>query len=81
MPQSEPDVFVENHGSVCIVQPMSEAAREWIDENVQTKGWQWICGGLGFEMEARHRVPSSPPDRHDRHGGVCKLPAIIRSSV
>jgi hypothetical protein len=49
MPQSEPDVLVENHGSVCIVQPMSEAAREWIDENVQTEGWQWIGGGLAVE--------------------------------
>lgn len=50
-----PDVIVENHGSVCMVTPMSPAARTWVDENVQLEGWQWL--GASFACEPRY-VPS-----------------------
>ena len=43
------DFVVQNHGSVAVLQPLSTAAREWIDANVQSEGWQWIGGGLSME--------------------------------
>jgi len=46
------DVLVENHGSVCMVTPMSLAAHTWVDENVQPEGWQWI--GASFSCEPRY---------------------------
>jgi hypothetical protein len=43
------DVTVENHGSVFIFQPHTDAAKKWIEDNVQVEGWQWIGGGLAVE--------------------------------
>lgn len=43
-----PDVTVEDHGSLAIFQPLTPAAREWIDENVQEDA-QWWCDGLVVE--------------------------------
>lgn len=39
------DVSVENHGSIFIVQPLSEAANDWIAEHVGDDA-QWFGGGL-----------------------------------
>ena len=47
-----PDVFVENHGSVCMVTPMSPAACAWVDENVSLESWQWL--GASFACEPRY---------------------------
>lgn len=49
------DVLVENHGSVCMVTPMSPTARKWVDENVQPESWQWL--GASFACEPRY-LPS-----------------------
>jgi hypothetical protein len=46
------DVVVENHGSVCLMTPMSPAARVWVDENVQLDDWQWL--GASFVCEPRY---------------------------
>jgi hypothetical protein len=46
------DVIVENHGSVCMLTPMSPAAREWVDENVPLESWQWL--GASFACEPRY---------------------------
>lgn len=43
------DIRVENHGTIMLVIPESDAAREWIDENVHTEGWQWIGPALAIE--------------------------------
>ena len=40
------DVRVENHGSIVIIQPLTAAAREWLQEN--TNG-MWWGGGLACE--------------------------------
>jgi hypothetical protein len=46
------DVLVGDHGSVCMVTPMSPAAREWVDENVSLESWQWL--GTSFSCEPRY---------------------------
>lgn len=43
------DVRFENHGTIGIIQPLTNAGRDWIDENVETESWQWIAGGLACE--------------------------------
>ena len=44
-----PDVLVDNFGSVVGITPMTPAAQEWIDENCQTEGWQWLGATLNVE--------------------------------
>lgn len=48
------DVRVENHGSLYVFQPLTAAAREWVDEHVALEGWQWIGGGFAVEPRYAH---------------------------
>ena len=32
--KNEVDVFVENHGTILLIRPVSDVAREWIDEHI-----------------------------------------------
>jgi hypothetical protein len=43
------DYYVENSGSIVTITPQSDAAKEWIDENVHTESWQWLGRALGVE--------------------------------
>ncbi len=36
------DFEIINGGSLCGIVPMREEAQDWIDENVETEGWQWM---------------------------------------
>ena len=45
---SGPDYRVENHGSLALVYPISQDAKNWIDENVSSDS-QWFGGGLAVE--------------------------------
>lgn len=45
----KPDVVVANHGSVIMITPRTQAAREWVDENVGIEDWQWIGGAFACE--------------------------------
>jgi len=48
-PEGEADVEVEDLGSIVLLRPKSDAAREWIDENLQLEDWQWYEGGAAIE--------------------------------
>jgi len=43
------DVTVENHGTIVMVRPVSEAAQTWVKENVQLQGWQWLGGAFAVK--------------------------------
>lgn len=43
------DVSVSNHGSVILFAPLTDKAREWINDNVQAEGWQFFGGSLAVE--------------------------------
>ncbi len=42
------DATFENCGSLWLVRPLTDAAREWIDENVDPDA-QWLGGALAVE--------------------------------
>ena len=46
------DVYVENHGSLFMVTPLSDSSRQWVQENVATESWQWL--GSSFSVEHRY---------------------------
>jgi hypothetical protein len=48
------DVLVSNQGTIFTFTPLTSAAREWIEENVASEGWQWLGGSLCVE----HRYAS-----------------------
>jgi len=43
------DVQVDNQGTIVAITPLSDAAREWLDENVKAESWQWVGDTLGVE--------------------------------
>jgi hypothetical protein len=45
------DILIHNRGSMFGFQPTSDVGRTWIDENLQTEGWQW----LGRTLYVDHR--------------------------
>ena len=49
------DVTVVCHGSVSRIVPETQAATDWINENVQTEGWQWQ--GKSLVVESRFIIP------------------------
>ena len=48
----QPDVRIEEHGTVTTLQPCTLCGRSWIDANVEAEGWQWI--GSRLAVEPRH---------------------------
>jgi hypothetical protein len=35
-----PDIRVDAHGTVVLLTPLTETARQWIDDNVEVEPWQ-----------------------------------------
>lgn len=46
---NRPDVEFLNHGSVCMVVPLTDAAKDWVEENLALESWQWLGGGFACE--------------------------------
>ena len=44
-----PDVRVDHDFSITSFTLLTEAARDWFDENVHAEGWQWFGGRLCIE--------------------------------
>ena len=42
----KPDVEIRNEGSIFTFTPVTKTAQDWINENVQTEGWQWLGKAL-----------------------------------
>lgn len=43
------DFRITYHGTITLLEPLTPACREWIDENVATEGWQWFGKALAIE--------------------------------
>ena len=40
------DFQITDQGTIILVRPLNEAARQWLDENVVSEPWQWVDGAL-----------------------------------
>ena len=43
------DVIVGGGGSIYTLTPLSDEAKAWIDENVESEGYQWLGSSLCVE--------------------------------
>ena len=43
------DFQIADQGSILLFRPLTEAARQWLDENVVAEPWQWVQGALCVE--------------------------------
>jgi hypothetical protein len=49
------DLTVHNEGTIVVITPRTLLARNWISENVQSEGWQWL--GMSLCIEPRMAGP------------------------
>jgi hypothetical protein len=47
-----PDVLVRNEGTVFVFCPLTDRAKDWLEENVESESWQWF--GNALVVEHRH---------------------------
>jgi hypothetical protein len=40
------DFQITDQGTIFLIRPLNEAARQWLDENVVSEPWQWVQGAL-----------------------------------
>ncbi len=52
MKTSSPDFNFTNHGSIVMVTPLTDAAREFVEDKVVLEDWNCWAGG-GFAVEHR----------------------------
>ena len=43
------DFNISDQGSIFLIRPLNEAARQWLDENVVSEPWQWVGDALCVE--------------------------------
>lgn len=46
------DLTVDNHGSLCVLTPVSDAGREWVAEHIPDDAMTW--GAEGIVVEPRY---------------------------
>ena len=70
---AETDFRVYNDGSVSILTPITDTAREWTEENVSFESWQTIGGGICIDhrflvdlLEGILNAGFTIVDQHDR---------------
>jgi hypothetical protein len=44
------DFQITDQGSIFLIRPLNEAARQWLDENVVSEPWQWVDDALCVEV-------------------------------
>lgn len=43
------DIRIENHGSIVLLRPVTQDAKDWVEENLQTEDWQGWCGAIAVD--------------------------------
>ena len=50
------DFQIADHGSIISIKPVSEAAKQWVDENVVSEPWQWLGGALCVDVRCARQL-------------------------
>lgn len=48
------DVLFEDHGTIALLTPQTDAGREWIETRLDTEPWQWL--GRSLTIESRYAI-------------------------
>lgn len=49
------DLRAEHHGSIILLRPLTERARQWLKSECQAEGWQYF--GTALAIEPRYAQP------------------------
>ena len=50
------DISIELHGTVALLRPLTEAGSDWLDDNVEAEGWQYLGNALAAEPRSVHAI-------------------------
>ena len=56
------DFQITDQGSIFLIRPLNEAARQWLDENVVSELWQWVQGALCVEHRFARKLVAEITD-------------------
>ena len=60
---------VSDEGTVVFITPVSDVARQWVDENLSIEPWMWM--GSGFAIEHRY-ADDILEAMNEELGGICQ---------
>ena len=67
--KKQTNFMVMDEGTVVFITPVSETARQWVDENLSIEPWMWM--GSGFAIE--HRCADDILEAmNEELGGICQ---------
>jgi hypothetical protein len=61
--------MVSDEGTVVFITPISETARQWVDENLSLEPWQWLGEGFGIEHRYADEIIQAMAEEL---GGICQ---------
>jgi len=64
---------LEEQKSVYMLTPLTDEAREWIDDNISPESWQWLGGGLGVEHSYIADIVDGMEEEGLKHGKDFKV--------
>lgn len=44
------DIYISDHGSVVLFQPLTAAAHEWMEANINPESWRWFGPSLAVDQ-------------------------------
>jgi len=50
------DFQIADQGTIFLIRPLNEAARQWLDENVVSEPWQWLGGALCVDIRCARNL-------------------------
>jgi hypothetical protein len=82
------DFQIADQGSIFLIRPLNEPARQWLDENVVSER-QWVQGALCVEarfardlvIESNRPASWSPADRPPQSRCIAHAPGLRRRST
>lgn len=60
MPQ--PDFTIRHDGSIFMFTPLTGICRQWIEDNVQSEGWQWFGNALCVDQHLARGLKNTLED-------------------
>jgi hypothetical protein len=61
--------MVSDEETVVFITPISETARQWVDENLSLEPWQWLGEGFGIEHRYADEIIQAMAEEL---GGICQ---------
>lgn len=67
--KKQTNFMVTDEGTVVFITPVSDVARQWVDENLSLEPWQYLGDGFGIEHRYADEIIQAMAEEL---GGICQ---------